>query len=455
MMSTQTISTWPARRTIVPRFAFTMDFWKERAATPFVVFFFTVYNVVIIPVAPTIIAAFAACCLLYYRELYHFVLNNVIVVFFLLIVLLSAAWSIVPDLSLWYGCQLVVTALTAILMGVSATPRQIVRGNFIAMVIIIVASIISRRHGASAVGPVLIGITGSKTVIGMCAAMMLGSGMAVLFDRQQPFVLRLSTLAFIPLGGYYATHVEAATSKVSVLVFPIAFLGLLSLRYLHPRHRWVMMGLFLVLAAPLSLVVVSSDLSRNADQKILHVLHKDATLTGRTLMWKKADEWITQSPVLGYGYRAFWSSGSSDSLALLHANRVADPRAFQLHNTIKEIRVDEGLVGLVAFLAIAAFFLYKILAFVFLYPSPASAYLAASYLQLLALASISTLVGVFTTSTASFYAYGTAAVVYFMNRSCHAKTSANTIIEQSTRSVSIWRQRTFEQQNSTSPSTLT
>jgi exopolysaccharide production protein ExoQ len=426
MMSTDAISMWRQREANASRVLFTMDFWREHAATPFVVFFFTVYNVVVIPVAPAIIVGFAACCFLYYRELYHFVINNIIVVLFLLIVLFSAAWSIVPFLSFWYGCQLCLTALTAILMGVSATPRQIVRGNFIAMVIVIVASIISRRHGASAVGPVLVGITGSKTVIGMCAAMLVGSGMAVFFDKKQPFVLRLSTLAFIPLGAYYATHVEAATAKVSVLTFPIAFFGFLSLRYLHPRHRWVMAGFFLVLAVPLSLLIALSDLSRNADQKVLHLLHKDSTLTGRTLMWKKADEWIQEAPVLGYGYRAFWTSGSSDSLALLHKNRVADPRAFQLHNTIKEIRVDEGLVGLAAFLAVAAFFLYRISALVFLYPSATSAYLAASYFQMLALASIGTIVGVFTTSTASFYAYGTAAVVFFMNRSLQMKASTAT-----------------------------
>ena len=53
-----------------------------------------------------------------------------------------------------------------------------------------------------------------------------------------------------------------------------------------------MLGLLLVLVVPLSITLVSSDLSRNADQKILRALNKDVTLTGRTLLWTKADEWI-------------------------------------------------------------------------------------------------------------------------------------------------------------------
>ena len=64
-----------------------------------------------------------------------------------------------------------------------------------------------------------------------------------------------------------------------------------------------MLGLLLVLVVPLSITLVSSDLSRNADQKILRALNKDVTLTGRTLLWTKADEWIKELPLVEYGYR--------------------------------------------------------------------------------------------------------------------------------------------------------
>jgi exopolysaccharide production protein ExoQ len=206
---------------------------------------------------------------------------------------------------LWYGVQLCLTAATGIIIGVAATPRKIVRGIFIGMAIIIVLSVISGRTGVSAVGPVLVGVTGGKTVLGMAAATLAAAGLAVLFDRQQNWLLRLSSLPLIPVGAYYATHVEAATAKVAVLITPVAFLGFLVMRYLSPRHRWVMVLLAIAVLVPLTIFVASSDLTRNADQKILGALHKDKTLTGRTVMWAKADRWISEAPILGHGYRAF------------------------------------------------------------------------------------------------------------------------------------------------------
>ena len=402
-----------------------MDFLKEYSATAWVVFFVVIYqmNAFAGLVAPLVILAFGICFVLYYRELHHFITKNSIVTAFLLVVLLSAAWSSVPNLSLWYGIQLCLTVATGIIIGVAATPRKIVRGIFIGMAIIIVLSVISGRKGASAAGPVLVGVTGGKTVLGMAAATLAAAGLAVLFDRQQNWLLRLSSLALIPVGTYYATHVQAATAKVAILTTPVAFLGFVVMRYLSPRHRWVMVLLATAVVVPLTIFVASSDLTRNIDQKVLGALHKDSTLTGRTVMWAKADQWISQAPILGHGYRAFWSSGSSDSVGILHFFRVADFRAFQLHNTIKEIRVDTGWVGLIAFLGVTLFFLYKVMAYVFLYPSAASAYLATGFLLTLATGAFTTIVGVFTTSTLFFYAYGCAAVVFFMNLSVEMETT--------------------------------
>ena len=437
MQEPDAISKWRFHRSMLSTDGPVISLLKDKSATWWVIFFLSIYhiNTQFVPLAA--IAGFATCCFLYYRELYHFIVNNKIVVLYLFVALLSAAWSIVPSLSLWYGCQLCLTALTAILMGISAAPRQIVRGTYVAMAIVIIGSIISQRHGPSAAGPVLIGLTGSKTVIGMAAVALLGSGIAVLFDRQQPVIYRLSTLVLIPIGAYLATHVEAATAKVCAIVFPVAFFGFLALGYLSFAGRWALIGLFLLLAMPLSISFAFSDLSRDADQKILRALNKDVTLTGRTLLWKKADEWIEESPAVGHGFRAFWTSGSSDSLGMLHFNRLIDPRGFQLHNTIKEIRVDTGWLGLIAFLSVVAVFLYNVLSFVFLYPNPASAFLATMYLMTLSLASINTIVGVFTPTTAFFYMCGTAAIVFSINRSSQISSATG----NARRRVAHWWRR--------------
>ena len=260
----------------------------------------------------------------------------------------------------------------------------------------------------------------------MTGVLLAGAGLAILFDRKEPLVFRLLSLLLTPVGFYFATHTDSASAKVSALAFAIVILGFLTLRYFNHTVRWGLIGFILVSTIPLTLVIVgTTDVSKNADQKILRSFNKDRTLTGRTILWAKADAWIEKSPAIGHGYRAFWASESSDSIGLLHANKVADWRGFQLHNTFKEIRVDTGWIGLILFLGTAALFLYKTLAFAFLYPSPGSAFLAALYLMTLSISPFATIIGVFYSPTMQFYVCGTAAIAFFMNRQLEVSSASS------------------------------
>jgi len=415
MMTYQTTPESHLDRTLSPRFSDVLGALKARLPIAFVVFFFSAVSINIMPsiIPPAILAGALCGTVLYYRELFYFAINNKLIILYLAIVLASASWSAVTSLSLWYALQLCATIASAFIIGVSATQRQIVRGLFIAMSLIIVASIVSGRQGASAAGPVLIGVTGGKTAIGFVAVLLVASAVAVTFDPRQPLLYRLAAVPMIPIGAYVATHVEAATAKVSLLAFPLVFFGVLSLRCLKGSGRLALMAMVLAVFVPLA--VVAGDLSHGADEAILHALNKDATLTGRTMMWDKADHWISNSPMIGYGFRAFWASGSADSIGILHHFNLTDPRVFQLHNTIKETLVDTGWVGLCAFMLTVLVFLYYIVRLAFLYPSSSSGFLTAMFLMLLAHFPVVTVVGVYFPSTVLFYACGTAAVVHFMN----------------------------------------
>jgi hypothetical protein len=126
----------------------------------------------------------------------------------------SVSWSEVPFKSLWYGLQLCAKIRAAFIIAVAATPRQIVRGVFIAMALIVVASIASGRKGASAVRRLLVGVTGGKT------ARRFRHGPAL-----------RSAVPMMSVGAYIATHVEAATAKASVLAFPLVF-------FVNGARRW-------------------------------------------------------------------------------------------------------------------------------------------------------------------------------------------------------------------------
>jgi exopolysaccharide production protein ExoQ len=406
---------------LVPYVPDTTSALKASLPIVFVVFFFASVSINVIPsiIPPAMLAGVLCGGILYQRELFYFATNNKLVVLYLFVVLASFSWSAVPFKSLWYGLQLCATIGAAFIIGVSATPRQIVRGIFIAMALVIVASILSGRQGASAAGPVLVGVTGGKTAIGFVAVVLVASGTALLFDFGQPILYRLAAVPMVPVGAYIATHVEAATAKVSLLAFPLVFFGVLSLRPLNRSGRLALLAVMLVAAIPLA--IVADELSHGADQAVLRALNKDATLTGRTVMWDKADHWIANSPIIGYGFRAFWASESADSIGILHYFGLIDPRVFQLHNTVKEIMVDTGWVGLGTFtMTVIVFFSYTI-RLIFLYPSSSSGFLAGMFLMMLAHFPVITVVGIFFPPTLLFYVCGTAVIVHFMN----SKTTAN------------------------------
>jgi exopolysaccharide production protein ExoQ len=291
------------------------------------------------------------------------------------------------------------------------------RGLFAAAAIITVASVISGRTGPSEVGPVLIGLTGSKDQMGFLAMTLAASGMAVLFDRHQHPYYRMSAILLVPIGMYIAASVEAAATKLAVIGFAVAFVGFLCLRYFSQMSRWALIVFVLLVVFPASILTFAAVFNvEDAGDAVLQALNKDSTLTGRTVLWAVADHWIEQSPLFGHGYRSFWLGNSPDSMALLSMFGMTDGRGFQFHQTFKEILVDTGWVGLAAFLTTAIIFLCYVVGNVVLYPSSSSAFIAAIYLLFIIRSPIESIIIIFSPHTVLFYVCGTTSIIFFKNQ---------------------------------------
>lgn len=422
--------------------------WSTRKEIPesmsrvplfFIIFFFTIFSIEIysIWIPLSVVVVFAIYLAMYYRQFLRFVFKNWILLPFPAIVLLSALWSTNPGQSFYYGLQLCITIAAGILMGILTTQRQLILGIFVAAAMVTVASILSGRMGSSAVGLVLIGVTGSKDQMGFAGMTLLASGMGVLFDRENALILRLLAFLLLPVGAYIATHVESATPMIGAVGLVVAFPALFALRYFTKKARWILVILALVLIPPLS-IVVASEIPADINQKILMELGKDETLTGRTIIWDKADHWIQESPAIGYGYRSFWLGSSADVIGLLEYFGLPDPRTFQFHNTFREMLVDTGWVGLLALLGATVFFTVCVIFEVFDNPCASSALITSMFLFLISRSWLETIILAFYPYTALFYAFGASSVVYFMrnkigvnSKSAHqtaAVTSSKTAI---------------------------
>lgn len=79
---------------------------------------------------------------------------------------------------------------------------------------------------------------------------------------------------------------------------------------------------------------------------VAHWMGRDATLSGRTLIWKQVWVFIWQRPWLGWGYDAFWRGTQGEAFRVVAAVRFM---VFHAHNGFLEIWLELGTAGLVLF----------------------------------------------------------------------------------------------------------
>jgi exopolysaccharide production protein ExoQ len=75
---------------------------------------------------------------------------------------------------------------------------------------------------------------------------------------------------------------------------------------------------------------------------VLNIVGRDATLSGRTLIWAAVLRSIMKRPLLGYGYGGFWRGMSGGSADVISSFGVALTHA---HNGFLNVCLDLGLLG--------------------------------------------------------------------------------------------------------------
>lgn len=78
-------------------------------------------------------------------------------------------------------------------------------------------------------------------------------------------------------------------------------------------------------------------------QPVLEYLGKDATLTGRTIIWPVLLQYANEELILGYGYSSFWNSSST----FIGVNAYFSWEVRHAHNGFVETLLSGGIVGLI------------------------------------------------------------------------------------------------------------
>ena len=266
----------------------------------------------------------------------------------------SALWSDLPGTTARYGVLYLLTAVSGIIMGGAFRPNNVLIGMFSAFIVYGILSFLSFRFvpWGGAGGQAFAGLAGSKNSAGDIAALTVLTAAATLALGITERNIRgvIAPVLIIPIGLFclWASHATGALISF-VIAFFCMTLWWLSRRLPYQARASILVATAFVLA--LALVTMDLWLPPLFDL-VLAESGKDAGLTGRVDLWRKADELIAERPWIGLGYNAFWIHGNLDAEALWRLLGIASRSGFNFHNTPREVLVHLGVVGLFVFVVV-------------------------------------------------------------------------------------------------------
>jgi exopolysaccharide production protein ExoQ len=295
---------------------------------------------------------------------------------------LSAVWSETPLLTVRYGLQLFATIAAALIIGNFLSPRMAMAAVALSGLFLVALSLSVRHMGGSLEGAALSGIFGSKNQMGFVSQLTIVSSLPVLFDRGQPPAIRACSALGIALSAIALPLTHSAGAIVSLGIGFVLFVIFGAIVAMPARFRaWWIIAVSIG-ASPLFLL---GDYIAGALQNFsTDVLGKDATLTGRTYIWQRAQELIAEHPYLGRGYGAFWRQGNTDAEGIWRFAGIDARAGFNFHNDYIEWTVALGYLGLAAFILTLALITLPLIASQFRAPTVWNAGCIAVVLSILA-----------------------------------------------------------------------
>lgn len=252
----------------------------------------------------------------------------------------STAWSLDPMLTLRRSIPFALAALFGLWFAVRFEPAQqlaILRLTMIAVVIATIAIV----NAAPSIGldhtpGHATDWQGVFTQKNACGRMMVLATAVILFGPRITLKRAASLLLFL-----FVLYMSG--SRGAWVIQAVVFL--LWLVLLAARRAGVRLRLVTVVTAPIAAALVAA-LTVLLLPRILLFLGRDATLSGRTVIWAQVAQFIRQRPFFGYGYDAFWRGMLGPSLQIDAAVHFVVEHA---HNGFLEIGLEFGLAGLVVF----------------------------------------------------------------------------------------------------------
>jgi O-antigen ligase len=303
---------------------------------------------------------------------------------FLALILLSATWSIEPATTLTRCVAVLTIALVCggcVMVGWHDRRfQQIVRSFFTLLMVAslifgIVAPELGKEQGTGiSLEGAWRGVLGQKNGLGHAASI------AVFFWVHAYLTREVKLWKFLLGCGVSGACLVLSRSSTSILsaTFSVLLL-LLLLRAPKGKRRYMAFIIAVFVSTILLYSLAVLNIFPGLDfllSPIISFTGKDLTFSGRTQIWAVIRQHISQQPLLGSGYGAYWIGPVPTSPSYVFISRASNFYPTEAHNGYLDILNDLGYVGLTCLLGYLLVFLRQSLALLKFNYAQATLYLA-------------------------------------------------------------------------------
>ena len=254
--------------------------------------------------------------------------------------LASTFWSEYPAATLRSAVQLTLTIVLSVFVYGALNGRRSIYLIFLGLILTAFFSLIFNRGHAGLGG--MLGIFGSKNAFSCFSAIFFFVALSVFLNGKNSFS-KMFAFIILLFAGYLLLRGDSAGAIVLTFLISIAAL----VAHLCIRMNKLNRG-FAFLSILMAFIPISAVILLTLDDyfvAVLSFLGKDTTLTGRTDLWSFANYYISEKPMFGTGYNAFWVRGKSEAEALWLMFSIETRTGFHFHNLFLSNAVELGLVG--------------------------------------------------------------------------------------------------------------
>lgn len=282
---------------------------------------------------------------------------NWLLVLFLLFGILSFAWSISTIGTLQRVLQLTLSTILAAYLGFRFSNRQVLQGLFIFTIFMTFVSylLVAILPGAGIMTTYphegsWRGVFSHRNYLGSIAA--FGSVVALITFVAEKGVWKKQLLAAFVFIGIFVLILKSnsATGLILMVLLNLVFLALLGWGFLWPKMRiWMRVGVISTGAVLIFLIILNLE-------KILNLIGRNTTLTGRIPLWQYLFNKVAEHNLwLGYGLGTIWTF---ESFRVKSAVVLGWP--FQIingHNGFIDVLLYLGIIGFILLTVLLAYIL--------------------------------------------------------------------------------------------------